>query len=185
MPEQRKEIQHQFEKLEEKKQHLMQLISSLPPERYLTQPHPTSWSVAQAANHIYMSESLSYAYLKKKLTYPETIPPFNLRSWGAVLLIKAVLFTQYKRKAPKMIDMWNQQPILSASDLEEKWTSMRKDLFSIIDTHQSAFGKHLVYKHPFAGRMTMHQMLIFLNDHMGHHIKQIQRIINTTSQTKP
>ena len=51
-------------------------------------------------------------------------------------------------------------------------------MITLIEKHQEAFGSHMVYRHPFAGRMTMHQMLIFLNDHMAHHIKQINRIVS-------
>jgi len=93
---QAKAIQDQFERLEKKKQVLFLLISSLTPEIYSQQPSASSWSVGQAANHIYLSERLSFAYLRKKLSYPETIPTYHPKSWGGILLIKAVFFTHFK-----------------------------------------------------------------------------------------
>ncbi len=175
---QAKQIQYQFEKLEEKKQALMNLISSLSNEKYNQQPSQGSWSVAQAANHIFLSEQLSTAYIRKKLSYPDTLLPFQLKSWGGVYLIKLVLWTGYKRKAPVNINMWEQQLILSQEDLEQQWRALRADTITLIENHQEDFGSHMVYRHPFAGRMTMHQMLIFFNDHMAHHMKQINRIIS-------
>lgn len=177
MTRQAKQIQHQFKKLEDKKEALMSLITPLSNEKYNQQPSPGSWSVAQAANHIFLSEQLSTAYIRKKLSYPDTLLPFQLKSWGAVFLIKLVLWTGYKRKAPVAINMWEQQTILSREDLEQQWSKLRADMITLIEHHQEAFGSHMVYRHPFAGRMTMHQMLIFLNDHMAHHMKQINRII--------
>ena len=175
-------INREFEKLERKKQKLMQSIVSLTEDRYHTHPSPESWSVAQAANHIFLSEQLSLAYLKKKLSYPDTVPPFHIKSWGAVLLIKLVLWTRYKRKAPKAINMWEQQTILSMAELDQQWRILRIELYAFIEKHQLSFGTHLAYNHPFAGRMTMHQMLIFLNDHLEHHLKQVDRIINMNTK---
>lgn len=173
-----KRIQHQFGKLEIRRKALMNLIASLSNEKYNQQPTSDSWSVAQAANHIFLSEQLSTAYIRKKLSYPETLLPFQIKSWGGVFLIKLALWSSYKRKAPVAINMWEQQTILSKEDLDQQWSKLRTDMITLIEKHQEDFGSHMVYRHPFAGRMTMHQMLIFLNDHMAHHMKQINRIVS-------
>ena len=173
-----KQIHHQFEKLELKKKALMNLIAPLSDKKYTQQPSSGSWSVAQATNHIFLSEQLSTAYIRKKLSYPDTLLPFQITSWGGVFLIKLALWSNYKRKAPVAINMWEQQTILSQTDLEQHWSKLRTDIITLIEKHQENFGSHMVYRHPFAGRMTMHQMLIFLNDHMAHHIKQINRIVS-------
>ncbi len=173
-----KQIDHQFEKLELRRIALMKLITSLSNDKYNQQPSSDSWSVAQAANHIFLSEQLSTAYIRKKLSYPDTLQPFQLKSWGGVFLIKLALWSNYKRKAPVAINMWEQQTILSQEELEQQWIKLRTDMIALIEKNQEAFGSHMVYRHPFAGRMTMHQMLIFLNDHMAHHMKQINRIVS-------
>ena len=177
MPVKMKGVNRQFRKLELKREKLMQQILSLPEEEYSKHPSAGSWSVIEAANHVYLSEKLSLAYLKKKLAYPDTIPPFHVKSWGGVMLIKLVFSTGYKWNAPETIDMRHQQPVLSPHELNEKWPLQRKELFSFIESHQASFGSHLTFRHPYAGRMTMHQMLIFLNDHLAHHMKQINRIL--------
>jgi hypothetical protein len=171
------EVHRQFQKLELKREKLMRQILPLTETEYTKQPSPGSWSAIEAANHVYLSEKLSLAYLKKKMAYPDTIPPFHFKSWGGVLLIKLVLGTGYKWKAPESIDMRHQQPVLTPAELSLQWPLQRKELLSFIESHQATFGSHLVYRHPYAGRMTMHQMLIFLNDHFGHHMKQIDRIL--------
>ncbi len=171
-----KQVNEQFRKLEQKQLKLHWLISSLTEETYFKQPNPKSWSIAQAANHLYMSETLSLAYLKKKLAYPDTIPPFHIKSWGALAALKFAFYSRFKFKAPRAINMWKNQLLLPQAMLEEKWKSNRLALFEIIRLHQNAFGPHLVYKHPFVGRLTMYQMLIFFNAHRNHHLKQIRQI---------
>ena len=79
------QIHHQFEKLELKKKYLMNLVTPMSDEKYTQQPSSGSWSVAQAANHIFLSEQLSTAYIRKKLSYPDTLLPFQIKSWGCLL----------------------------------------------------------------------------------------------------
>lgn len=170
-------LDKQYRLLEEKRLKLKLLIRSIPREKYYQQPSSGGWSVAQAANHIYLSEKLSFTYLQKKLSYPDTIPSFSYKSWVALFLTKLTLRLPYKVKAPESINMWGDQAILSPDELHLKWNTLRPDLIIFLQSNEPAFRSHLAYKHPFAGRMTMYQMMIFLNDHMAHHLRQINRIL--------
>ncbi len=171
-----KQVESQFLKLDRKQKELFPLISTISEKAYYTQPTSNSWSIAQAANHLYLSESSSLSYLKKKMAYPTTIPHYQIKSWGALAALKFSFSSPFKFKAPPKINMWDDQPILSQTDLIEKWTALRITLFEFIRLHQPEFGSHLVFKHPFVGRLTMYQMLIFLNDHMRRHQKQMYQI---------
>ena len=172
-------IQKEFKKLEGNKNHLFSLIHPLSDQQYYQQPSKHAWSVAQTANHLYMSESLSLAYLKKKLSYPDSVPSYRMRSWAGVWLIKLVFATSWRRKAPKNINMWGDQPIFSKSELEAKWNALRAETILFLLAHADKFGRHLAYRHPFAGRMTMRQMLIFFNDHLMNHTRQVNRILRS------
>ena len=172
-------IQKEFERLEENKNKLFSLILPLSDQQYFQQPSKHAWSVAQTANHLFMSESLSLAYLKKKLSYPDAVPPYRMRSWAGVWLIKLVFATSWRRKAPANINMWGDQPIFPKSELEAKWNALRAETILFLLANADKFGRHLAYRHPFAGRMTMRQMLIFFNDHLLKHTRQVQRIIHS------
>ena len=172
-----KGIHRQFQKLEHKREKLMLQILPLTEAEYSKRPSPGSWSAIEAANHVFLSEKLSLAYLRKKMAYPDTIPPFHFTSWGGVLLIKLVFGTGYKWNAPEKIDMRHQQPVLTPVELNTQWPLQRQEMLAFIESHQATLGSHLAYRHPYAGRMTMHQMLIFLNDHLRHHMKQVDRIL--------
>lgn len=175
-----KQTRQQFKKLEHKKEVLLKEIISLPEEIYFHQPLNGGWSVAQAVNHIFLSEKLSLAYLQKKISYPENIPLINLKSRGAIFFLKMVLRSPYKAKAPVTLNMQGPQNILSQEELVKEWGLLRMDIITFIEIHEPAFGKHLVYRHPYAGRLTMLQMLIFLNEHFASHMRQIKKIIKYT-----
>lgn len=172
-------LRRQFDRLEKQKSALMTLILQMPADQYMQQPDSATWSVAQAANHIYLSEKLSMGYLHKKLSYPDTVPTYSLKSIGGMLLLKMALRTPYKVKAPKMINMWDQQPILSQEELSASWAALRKDMILYLEEQLPRFPNHLVYRHPFAGRFTIIQTVIFFHEHLTHHLRQIRRIIHS------
>ena len=171
-----KSIEDRFQQLESKKLQLINLLSSIPPEKYLQQPDPNSWSAGQVANHLYLSEKLSLAYLRKKLSYPDSVPRYHFKSRLGVLFYKAILRFA-KMKAPRHINMWEGQEILSPEQLNDQWSRLRIELKNFIHDHSDRFKTHLVYKHPFSGRMTFTQMLKFFSDHIDHHTRQIHRIL--------
>ncbi|MEP6793598.1 MAG: DinB family protein [Saprospiraceae bacterium] len=174
-------IKIQLERMDRKKQALMNIIRALPVENYLKNPNPESWSVGQIANHLYLSERLSLAYLKKKLSYPDTIPPFSIKSWWSLYAANFILWSPFKVKAPPAINMWKDIEILSLKDLDTKWSQVRKELATLIAENLLGFHHHLVFNHPLSGRMTMTQMLIFFNHHMAHHLRQARRTIRKIS----
>ena len=171
-------IQIQLKKMDHKKKQMMEIIRSLPEEIYRLQPDQYKWSVAQVANHLYLSEMLSLAYLKKKLSYPEMVPPFSFKSWWALFFVSFTLWTPVKVKAPPKINMWGDQEVLSPDELDQRWNQVRNDMTAIIMDNLPRFRNHLVYNHPYAGRMTMRQMLVFMNHHIAHHLRQARRIIS-------
>jgi len=172
-----RKIKIQFDRMDLRKRELMDLIRPLPDEMYRRQPDPSKWSIAQIANHLFLSEQLSLAYLKKKLSYPDTIPPFSIRSWWALFQTVFILRTNIKVKAPPKINMWGEQEIYSPDELDQRWNMLRQEMSSLINENYSRFRRHLVYNHPFAGRMTMTQMLRFMNHHIAHHLRQIHGLL--------
>ncbi|MEO5905909.1 MAG: DinB family protein [Saprospiraceae bacterium] len=177
-----RKIRNQFERMEKRKQKVYTLVTPLSEEMYLFQPSNTSWSVGQVANHLYLSEAASFAYLKKKMSYPDTIPSYSIQSWRAYYLTKFILLSPIKVKAPPAIDMGTDKPVLPPQQLDGKWNELRTELKSFIDGHYPQFRSKLVYNHPFAGRMTMLQMLMFFNDHLDHHIRQMKKIMRAVGQ---
>ncbi|HZV69950.1 MAG TPA: DinB family protein [Saprospiraceae bacterium] len=173
-------IMTQLQRMDHQKKELMSLIRSISTESYLRQPDPYTWSAAQIATHLYLSEKLSLAYLRKKLSYPDSLLPYNVKSWWSLHLVNFVLWSPIKVKAPAPINMWKESEILFPDDLDVKWNAVREEMTALIAESMPQFKSHLVYNHPLSGRMTMRQMLIFFNHHIAHHIRQIHRGLKKT-----
>lgn len=169
-------IRHQFERIDRRTKIIFGLLQSVTPDQYHTHPHPGQWTMLQIANHLYLSERSSLLYLRKKMSYPETLPSYSVFSWKTYFMVWLVLNTPKKIKAPAAIDMWTQTKILEPPSLEIKWNELHQELSAFIEEQYPKFGRHLVFNHPFAGRLTMRQMLMFFCDHMDHHIRQMRRV---------
>src|SRR5687768_18576839 len=98
-------IEKPFQLMESKKKFLLDYLRQLQQGIYLKQPDNSSWSIGQAANHLYLSEKLSLAYLKKKVGYPDTVSPYHIKSRWNKMLYK-LFFKFVKAKSPKGINMW-------------------------------------------------------------------------------
>lgn len=140
-------------------------------------PEDNSWSALETANHIYLAEKLSLQYVRYKLTKPDPIPPKHPGIWLRTYLLKWTLISPLKFKAPPTINMRNAQPVLAVEELVAQWKMLREELLELLDQHEEQFRGRLLYKHPFAGRMTLNQMLIFFQDHLVHHTRQLKRIL--------
>jgi uncharacterized damage-inducible protein DinB len=143
---------------------------------------PGYWNALEAINHIFLAEKFSVQYVKYKLTKPETIPRERPDAWFRMLLVKWVLYSPLKFKAPAPINMQNAQPILGISELQEEWGALRKELIEFLEAHEEQWKGKLVYKHPYAGRLTLAQMLIFFEDHLEHHARQIRHILRAVAK---
>lgn len=177
-------IKKQFERMDLQNKDLLNLIRPLTKENYLRHPDPNTWSVGQIANHLCLSEQLSLAYLKKKLSYPNKLLPYHARSRWSLFMVNFILWSPFKVKAPAIINMWDNKEVLPPDELDAKWNSIRTEMAALIAEHQPEFGNHLVFNHPFGGRMTMNQMLIFFNHHIAHHLRQINRVLKQIESMK-
>jgi uncharacterized damage-inducible protein DinB len=174
-------IQRRLDRLETKTRSLLQLLENIPPELLTKQPAPDSWSALQALNHVYLGEKLSQQYLHYKFTKPETIPPLLPDAWVRILALKWILRSRMKYKSPIPINMWGDQQILGIPELRSAWKELRADLKAILEDKEEEFMYRLPYKQPFAGRMSLNQMLIFFDCHLDHHTRQIREILARVS----
>lgn len=175
----RPKIQLRFDRLEHETHQLFSQLEDVPSEVLSRRPKPGYWNTLEALNHIYLGENLSLQYVKFKLTKPETIPPRRPDAWLRTLVLKWILYSPIKFKSPPQINMRSDQTVLGLSELQIEWKALRMELRDILEQHEEHFRNRLPYKQPYAGRMTFNQMLVFFEDHLAHHTRQIQRILKT------
>ena len=127
--------------------------------------------------HIALVERASVDYLLFKFGQDEPVPPqsFSTRSKGKLVI--AGLLSPLKFKAPKSVDVSNQD-LLDAptlSDVGRQLHSAREDLKQLVEQAPASWREGAVYRHPTAGRMSLDDLMLMLLVHHDRHERQIQR----------
>lgn len=140
-------------------------------------PSDGGWSVLQVLHHLILAETASLGYIEKKLSFKPTLEKAGLRSEWRLFVVDFYFRMPIKFKAPKGVD---REALPDRSDFKttkEQWEAQRKLLRQTLShLPEEQFNREL-YKHPFAGKMTLRQMLQFFDMHIKRHQKQINRVL--------
>ncbi len=141
-------------------------------------PGPGQWSVLQIMQHLLLSEHLSEKYVRKKLSFGADIPDTGLGArWRLFLLMCSNSLPYVKFKAPKGV---NDEALPETGHLEDimhAWRANRQSLRELLESLPPDYTHKALYKHPFAGKLSLAQMLYFFILHFRRHQQQIQRIL--------
>jgi hypothetical protein len=169
----RKELHESLEKLNHALDNLFDLLTPFSNHALNQSPGNQKWSPTQIMNHLLMSEKLSIAYCRKKLSFNPKLKRAGIMSFFKTQIIRFYLYSPLKFKAPKLINT----PFLPASDTLDniiiKWHAVRSDMKSFIEEIAESDLDKEIYKHPFGGRISISGMLSFMEAHFENHRRQI------------
>ncbi|MCH8318389.1 MAG: DinB family protein [Bacteroidetes bacterium] len=167
-------LRKKFDRLENTRLELMENLEKFGETALSFQPHQDKWSIIQVIHHLNKSEQLSVAYINKKLQYRTNIKNSGIAAVIRSFLLKLALRSSFRFKAPKFIaDVPKTDTFESIKD---QWEQTRMDIRKLLDKFPDEFLDKNIFKHAFAGKMNIYQMLNFMQDHFDHHLKQIGRI---------
>ena len=165
-----------FNQLEQQKTELLQLLDNLSTEKYTLSPAPGKWSIAEILTHLLTAEQLTLGYMRKKNS---VIKDLENSGWSSTLRLWVLKVSQripLKYKAPKIIvSKTPESP--SLEEIKKQWALLRADLKNLLAGIEEADQKKLIFKHTMAGRFNASQAIIFLGEHITHHLPQIKRLL--------
>jgi len=133
-------------------------------------------------HHLIITEQLAIRYINKKLTYRTNIKKSGFGAAIRSLTLKVILRLAFRYKAPKIV---SELPDNSDSNqVKGQWDQTRKELRELLDNLPEEFLNKNIFKHGSAGKMNIFQAFCFMEEHFKHHLKQIDRIVNSYSFTK-
>ena len=142
-------------------------------------PSENAWSAIEIVQHMYLIELMSLKYIQKKLQFIDYLPNRKMLSTLRYALMKIVMQTPAKFKAP------NSKLKVEFNSLEEaqlKWAELRIDLEKTLEKIPNSIINGLLWKHPLAGKMSVNHMVLFFHDHSERHKKQIERTLAVVNQ---
>lgn len=169
------EFQKSFEKLEKRKSSILKRLESVEDEYLHFKPTPESWSLVQVIGHLNDAEQASLAYCGKKIQAGSELPKSSIFSSARLIILNIFLKSKIRYKAPK--EMKQPSNVLVFHNLCMTWFNTRKSLRRFLESVPEELVNRGVYKHPFMGRFTLNEMLLFFYAHLKHHEYQINRLI--------
>jgi hypothetical protein len=121
-----------------------------------------------------MADEATLGYLRKKMQAPAAIPPAGPMSWVRMIAVAAVLRSPVRRKAPPQTA--NPPADVGLAEAAARWHRVRTEWAAFLDAFPAELAGRAVFRHPFAGRMSIAHTLGFMQEHQRHHARQIARL---------
>jgi len=160
--------------MEATKGDLLRGLASHDAEVLNRKPDPATWSILQVIAHLTKSEAGTLQYIKKKTLDPAALERAGIVCWLRVAALVVGIHSPSKFKAPKGI-----ADVPDASDFPAAsfaWAEVREDWREYIDAFPEVLKDRTIFRHPFVGLLGPAQTMVFLNEHLMNHVRQIARI---------
>lgn len=166
-----------LDQLDKALESLLDYLKDFPETQLNAKPNPEAWSALQICHHLLVAENLSLQYLRKKLSFNPKLPPVSMATKMRIRLLKTYLNTPMKFKAPENVGTEILPETSSFAEVKTMWQNNRQELRAFLKSLPKDIFDKEVYKHPFAGKLSLQGMLIFFEEHFNRHLKQIQRTL--------
>jgi uncharacterized damage-inducible protein DinB len=167
-------VRGRFARLESSRRELLDSLAALSDADARRAPAEGAWSIVQVVGHLTMSDEATLGYLHKKMQAPSAIPPAGPMSWVRMIAVAAVLRAPVRRKAPAATA--NPPAAVGLDEARARWDRVRAEWTAFLDSFPPELLGRAVFRHPFAGRMSIAHTLGFMQEHQRHHARQIARV---------
>ncbi|MHC2990775.1 hypothetical protein OB13_03960 [Pontibacter sp. HJ8] len=168
------QLEAQYLKLEETRNQLLDDLEGLDDEFLNTPPAAGKWAVNQIIAHLIQVEQLTNSYIQRKVQKQETLGDASIAHTFRSLLLKLALHSGMKFKAPDAVAAVPDRSSLSA--LRSQWDNSRYHLEDTLTELPRELLDKCLFRHPYAGPLSITQTMSFLQDHFHHHARQISQI---------
>lgn len=162
-----------FDKLERAREEAVSWIDSHE-DLFREKPDAQTWSLGQVIDHVTKAEAGTLQYVTYKLTEVEKLRAAGFGARVRSTILSAALRSPLRFKAPEVGA--NPSNELEWSEAKEQWEDLRNRWRSLLKTFPEELAGTAIYRHPVAGRITIEQTLSFMQDHLAHHRRQLERI---------
>lgn len=140
-------------------------------------PPGGGWSALQVMQHLMRSEMLSRKYLEKKLSFQPELKNAGIITGLRGRLLNFYLRAPMKFKAPDNVNENSFPARVDFSELADQWLEERRTLRRFLEQQPADLFDKEVYRHPFAGRLSIAGMVHFFDGHFRRHRGQIRRTL--------
>jgi uncharacterized damage-inducible protein DinB len=173
MPIEPPECSRLFQDLETQRTDLLAELSEWPPSRVSFRPSPGAWSAIEVLDHIVKAEAGTIADIRTGLQNPHNIGD---EARPNIAALDRALRTDQRFQVPLQAVAIHPDSQTTFQDVASRWEQVRAELKSLLESLEPAATRCGVFQHPFAGWMTIADVLNHFSAHLHHHGFQIARL---------
>lgn len=171
----RAELLERFDRLENARHRLEARLEGRD-DQLLNRPRPDGgWSPLQVLHHVVTAESLSLGYVRKKMQAGASLPAAAVLSPLRLLLLRAVLASPLRTRAPAATSGVPAQ--LDVASLRARWNETRAGWRELLEAFPPDLLGRMVFRHPLVGLMSLPDCVGFMQAHLDHHARQVDRAL--------
>jgi hypothetical protein len=166
---------------------LIELLKTLKDysERTLNKkPAENKWSVLQVMNHLILVEGYGKAYAEKKMSFNPELKKAGLGGTWRKFLMNAFVKYPFKINAPEPVSGNNLPEESGFWETAKKWKQQREELRAFFEKIPAEHFNKELFKHGFAGKMSLYGLMDFNVAHFKRHRRQINKILAESFKIK-
>lgn len=165
-----------WKKLEDSRQNLLKKLNTISHEKLNS--GIGHWSVAQIFYHLNQAEKFSTIYVSKKMLDVKNLEVPNLWQRIKLAYLGFLFRTSKKFKAPEKV-LGPMPENVDFKTILAEWDQTRINLRKLLDDFSKDLIDKNVFKQPAIGRLSLPQMLDFMQMHFERHARQIKERLNS------
>ena len=135
------------------------------------------WSALQVLHHVIAAEAGTLRYTSKKMLGGTSLPRAGLLSRLRVLSLQVAMVSPLRFKAPAVTADVPEE--IDPDELRARWDEVRTGWKKLLGEFPEEILDRLVFRHGFVGLMGLPDTLAFLQAHLDHHARQVDRALGS------
>ena len=168
-------VSAKFSRLENARLSLIETLKNIPAEKLETPPHIGKWSVSQIFYHLNTAEKFSTIYVSKKRLDVNNLKKTGLKEQLRMVGLKLIFVLPFGLKAPVNV-LGDVPEKVDYNTILSEWNETRKKLKELLESLPDDMLYRNVFKQPAIGRISIFQMLDFMQAHFDRHKRQVENI---------
>ena len=176
-------LQQRFERLESTRRDVLARLEGHDQTRLNRPRDDGGWSALQVLHHVITAEEGTLRYISKKMLAGAGLPRSGLVSRLRLLALQVGNASPFKFRAPA--GTGDVPADIDPAELVSHWGEVRSGWRRLLEDFPEELTGRVVFRHAFVGLMGLPDTLGFLQSHLDHHARQVERLLEARAASPP
>lgn len=168
-------LRRRFERLEDMRREVLARLEGHDAARLNRPREDGGWSVLQILAHVITAEAGTRRYVSKKMLAGASLPRSGLASRLRLAVLQIANASPLRFRAPA--GTGDVPTDIDPAELVSRWAEIRAEWNALLDGFPHELLDRMVFRHALVGLMGLPDTLSFLQSHLAHHARQVERLL--------